>query len=174
MLEPMTSPRLLLVAHGTRSATGRRVVGRLLLETRKRLRAGADGVECRLAWVDVQAPGPARVLEDGAFQFQDGSVTEAQTLMLCTGYNFTYPFLDPTELGLEIQEQLVTPLYKFMMPPAFPSLFILGVCKIICPFPHFHCQVSGGRCEPWKGFGRSEASLTSNSTSLSSLSYPHL
>lgn len=65
MLEPMTSPRLLLVAHGTRSATGRRVVGRLLLETRKRLRTGADGVECRLAWVDVQAPGPARVLEDG-------------------------------------------------------------------------------------------------------------
>ncbi|XP_046869719.1 flavin-containing monooxygenase FMO GS-OX-like 3 [Hypomesus transpacificus] len=88
-----------------------------------------------------QAPPVVRVLEDGSFQFQDGSTTKAQALMLCTGYNFTYPFLNPTKLGLKIQEQLVTPLYKFMMPPAFPSLFILGICKIICPFPHFHCQV---------------------------------
>ena len=54
-------PRLLLVAHGTRSAAGRRVLGRLLLETRKVL----GGVDCRLAWVDVQAPGPDRVLSDG-------------------------------------------------------------------------------------------------------------
>lgn len=59
----MTSlPRLLLVAHGTRSATGRRELGRILVETRKRL----DGVVCRLAWVDVQSPGPDRVLADGA------------------------------------------------------------------------------------------------------------
>ena len=70
MLEPMTRPRLLLVAHGTRSATGRRVLGRILLETRKRLQADGNGndnagaVDCRLAWVDVQAPGPARVLAD--------------------------------------------------------------------------------------------------------------
>lgn len=56
-----TRPRLLLAAHGTRSATGRRVLGRLLLETRKQL----PGVGCRLAWVDVQAPGPSRVLADG-------------------------------------------------------------------------------------------------------------
>lgn len=62
MLEPMTTrPRLLLVAHGTRSATGRRVVGRILLETRKQL----GTVDCRLAWVDVQSPGPSRVLADG-------------------------------------------------------------------------------------------------------------
>lgn len=63
MLEPMTTrPRLLLVAHGTRSAAGRRVLGRVLLETRKQLGA----VDCRLAWVDVQEPGPSRVLADGA------------------------------------------------------------------------------------------------------------
>lgn len=64
-----TRPRLLLVAHGTRSALGRRVLGRVLLETRKALRPGgpadSGAVDCRLAWVDVQAPGPARVLADG-------------------------------------------------------------------------------------------------------------
>jgi sirohydrochlorin ferrochelatase len=55
-------PRLLLVAHGTRSSTGRRELGRVLVETRKRL----DGVDCRLAWVDVQSPGPERILADAA------------------------------------------------------------------------------------------------------------
>ncbi|TMS13718.1 Flavin-containing monooxygenase FMO GS-OX-like 2 [Larimichthys crocea] len=28
-----------------------------------------------------------------------------------------------------------------MMPPAFPSLFFIGICKMICPFPNFNCQV---------------------------------
>ena len=60
-------PRLLLVAHGTRSSAGRRELCRLLLETRKRLAGEVDGaVDCRLAWVDVQSPGPDRVLADGS------------------------------------------------------------------------------------------------------------
>ena len=68
-------PRLLLVAHGTRSSEGRREICRLLLEVRKRLRDGGGrpgpdghpghGVDCRLAWVDVQSPAPGRVLADG-------------------------------------------------------------------------------------------------------------
>uniref|UniRef100_UPI0018910823 sirohydrochlorin chelatase n=1 Tax=Dietzia sp. SYD-A1 TaxID=2780141 RepID=UPI0018910823 len=53
-------PRLLLVAHGTRSSAGRRELGRVLVETRRRL----GDVDCRLAWVDVQAPGPDRILAD--------------------------------------------------------------------------------------------------------------
>lgn len=58
-------PRLLLVAHGTRSATGRREISRLLLETRKRLTGGgAPDVGCRMAWVDIQTPTPERVLAD--------------------------------------------------------------------------------------------------------------
>lgn len=74
--------------------------------------------------------------------FQDGSVATADVLLFCTGYNFRYPFLDAAQLGLEVQDHLVSPLYRFLMPPAFPSLFFIGICKIICPFPNFHCQVS--------------------------------
>lgn len=76
--------------------------------------------------------------------FQDGSVASADVLMFCTGYKFKYPFLDAAQLDLDIQDHLVSPLYLFMMPPAFPSLFFIGICKIICPFPHFNCQVSSG------------------------------
>lgn len=88
-----------------------------------------------------QAPPLSRVLEDGSAQFQDGSLAEAEVLMFCTGYNFSFPFLRPEQLYLAIQDHLVNPLYRFILPPAFPSLFFIGVCKTICPFPHFHCQV---------------------------------
>lgn len=62
--------------------------------------------------------------------------------MFCTGYIFKFPFLDADQLGLQIQEQVVSPLYRYLLPPAFPSLFFIGICKIICPFPNFNCQVS--------------------------------
>ncbi|XP_036380810.1 flavin-containing monooxygenase FMO GS-OX-like 4 [Megalops cyprinoides] len=88
-----------------------------------------------------QVPPVVQVLEDGTLQFQDGGLARPQVLLLCTGYNFSYPFLNAAELGLRVRDQLIYPLYKFLLPPAFPSLFIVGVCKVICPFPHFHCQV---------------------------------
>lgn len=69
----------------------------------------------------------------------------ADVLLFCTGYNFSFPFLDGNRLGLELEEQLVAPLYRFMMPPAFPSLVFVGLCKSICPFTNFHCQVMRGR-----------------------------
>src|SRR5699024_7091636 len=68
-------PRLLLVAHGTRSATGRRELSRVLLETRKRL-----AVDCRMAWVDIQTPGPDRVLADAV-------PTVVVPLFLARGYH---------------------------------------------------------------------------------------
>uniref|UniRef100_A0A3B5MM56 Flavin-containing monooxygenase n=1 Tax=Xiphophorus couchianus TaxID=32473 RepID=A0A3B5MM56_9TELE len=78
---------------------------------------------------------------DISIELQDGSVCQADVLIFCTGYNFSYPFLDPARLGLEIQNHVVSPLYRYMMPPAFPSLIFIGICKIICPFPNFDCQV---------------------------------
>lgn len=90
----------------------------------------------------IRQSSPIMAVEaDGRIRFQDDSVTEAEVLLFCTGYNFRFPFLNAAELGLQIQDHLVTPLYRFMMPPAFPSLFFIGICKIICPFPNFHCQV---------------------------------
>ncbi|XP_057177519.1 uncharacterized protein LOC130546336 isoform X2 [Triplophysa rosa] len=88
-----------------------------------------------------QATPVVKVSADGSLHFQDGSVTKADVLLLCTGYNFNFPFLCLSELGLEIRDHIVTPLYKFLLPPAFPSIFFIGICKIISPFVHFHCQV---------------------------------
>ncbi|XP_035998540.1 flavin-containing monooxygenase FMO GS-OX5 [Fundulus heteroclitus] len=88
-----------------------------------------------------QSSSVEAVEDDGTIRLQDGSACRADVLMFCTGYNFSYPFLDPAQLGLEVQDHLVSPLYRYMLPPAFPSLFFIGICKIICPFPNFNCQV---------------------------------
>ncbi|XP_076876675.1 uncharacterized protein LOC143526008 [Brachyhypopomus gauderio] len=87
------------------------------------------------------APPVVKVQQDGSLLFQDGSVSHAEVLLFCTGYNFHFPFLCPKQLGLEIQHHLVAPLYKYLLPPAFPSIFFVGICKAICPFLHFHYQV---------------------------------
>ncbi|XP_031441259.1 flavin-containing monooxygenase FMO GS-OX-like 4 [Clupea harengus] len=86
-----------------------------------------------------QSPPVSKVLDDGTLEFQDGSHARPDVFLICTGYNFTFPFLDK-QVGLKVKEHLVSPLYKFLIPPAFPSLFIVGVCRAICPFPHFHIQ----------------------------------
>lgn len=101
-------------------------------------------LRCSLPPEIQQAAPMVKVLEDGSLLFQDGSVAQAQFLLLCTGYNFHFPFLCPKQLGLEVEHHLVAPLYKYLLPPAFPSLFFVGICKIICPFPHFDCQVQFG------------------------------
>lgn len=88
-----------------------------------------------------QSSAVEAVQEDGSVRFQDGSAVAAEVLLFCTGYNFRYPFLNAAQLGLKIQDHYVAPLYRVMMPPAFPSLFFIGICRIICPFPNFHCQV---------------------------------
>ncbi|XP_013867596.1 flavin-containing monooxygenase FMO GS-OX5 isoform X2 [Austrofundulus limnaeus] len=88
-----------------------------------------------------QTSSVVAVSEDGRLRLQDGSEVQADVLMFCTGYNFKYPFLEAAQLGLEVQDHVVSPLYRFMVPPAFPNLFFIGICKIICPFPNFNCQV---------------------------------
>ncbi|XP_057677201.1 uncharacterized protein LOC130906676 isoform X3 [Corythoichthys intestinalis] len=91
---------------------------------------------------EIRQSGPLTGVEDdGRLRFQDGSSCGADVLLFCTGYKFSFPFLDGAQLGVEIDEQLVGPLYRFMMPPAFPSLFFIGLCKIICPFLNFDFQV---------------------------------
>ncbi|CAL1572558.1 unnamed protein product [Knipowitschia caucasica] len=82
-----------------------------------------------------------RILEDGTVALQDGRVLKADSLLLCTGYIFTFPFLHESDLGIDMQRDFVGPLYRHIMSPGFPSLFFIGLCQQICPFPHFHCQV---------------------------------
>ncbi|XP_051884476.1 uncharacterized protein zgc:77439 [Pristis pectinata] len=70
----------------------------------------------------------------------DGMEYPADVFMFCTGYNYSFPFL-AREVGLNIKDHRVTPLYKHIVHTTFPTLLFIGLCKTVCPFPLFHCQV---------------------------------
>ncbi|XP_064409025.1 uncharacterized protein LOC102358281 isoform X2 [Latimeria chalumnae] len=87
----------------------------------------------------IQAPGVDR-LSEASVLFQDGTERRADAFILCTGYNYSFPFL-AEEVGLKVEGGVVSPLYKYVVHTRFTSLCFIGLCKAVCPFPHFNCQV---------------------------------
>ncbi|MFF0501206.1 sirohydrochlorin chelatase [Nocardia aobensis] len=60
----MTAPALVLVAHGTRSATGVRMIAALADAVRAEMGGAGADVPVRTAFVDVLGPAPAKVLHE--------------------------------------------------------------------------------------------------------------
>lgn len=88
-----------------------------------------------------QTPSIHSIQQDGTVLLEGGRVVSPDVLLLCTGYKYSFPYLRGSELGFRIESQFVGPLFKQLLPPCFPSIFFIGLCQQICPFPHFHCQV---------------------------------
>ncbi|KAM9111652.1 uncharacterized protein ACDP82_021253 [Pangshura tecta] len=84
---------------------------------------------------------PAVGVAGATVRFRDGAEHRADILILCTGYQYRFPFLEAARLGLRLMDHTVTPLYRHLLPPQHPGLFFIGLCQQICPFPHFHCQL---------------------------------
>uniref|UniRef100_A0A6A7G035 Flavin-containing monooxygenase n=1 Tax=Hirondellea gigas TaxID=1518452 RepID=A0A6A7G035_9CRUS len=82
-------------------------------------------------------------LKDGTkdvFVLKDGSEIQANALLYCTGYEFTFPFLSE-ECGVHVVEQQVRPLYRHLIHCNYPSMAFIGIPFQICPFPFFDVQV---------------------------------
>ncbi|KAJ8664225.1 hypothetical protein QAD02_005887 [Eretmocerus hayati] len=88
----------------------------------------------------VQVQGIDR-FEAGVFLLRDGSnVTGVDTIIFCTGYQYSYPFL--SELcGIRVTDNQVTPLYQHMINVEHPSMCLIGVPRLVTPLPLFHMQV---------------------------------
>lgn len=74
------------------------------------------------------------------FVAEDGTHTEIDALMMCTGYKYDFPFLSPT-CSVSTKDERVMPLYKHLIHIEWPKLSFIGIPKVICPFPLFDCQV---------------------------------
>ncbi|TQD79227.1 hypothetical protein C1H46_035265 [Malus baccata] len=78
--------------------------------------------------------------EDGKVLFVDGSWVIADTIMYCTGYSYTFPFLD-TKGIVTVDDDRVSPLYEHTFPPSLaPSLSFIGIPRKIIGFPFFESQ----------------------------------
>ncbi|OAE29701.1 hypothetical protein AXG93_509s1540 [Marchantia polymorpha subsp. ruderalis] len=81
-----------------------------------------------------------RACEDGTVKFQDGKSTRADVILHCTGYLYSFPFLD-TEGVVTVKDGRIDPLYKHVFVPAFgPTLSFVGLPQKIVPFPLFQAQ----------------------------------
>ncbi|KAG2632290.1 hypothetical protein PVAP13_2NG086792 [Panicum virgatum] len=80
-------------------------------------------------------PPVDRLREDGTVAFADGSLAAADTVIYCTGYSYSIPFLDTAGL-VTVDSSRVGPLYEHTFPPPLaPSLSFVGVpMQIFAPW----------------------------------------
>ncbi|CAD6227073.1 unnamed protein product [Miscanthus lutarioriparius] len=89
--------------------------------------------------------------EDGQVTFADGSCVVADSIISCTGYDYSFPFLDTGGL-VTVDDNRVGPLFEHTFPPALaPSLSFVGIPKRVV-VPRFYetqarwvAQVLSGR-----------------------------
>ncbi|XP_071451876.1 uncharacterized protein [Hetaerina americana] len=74
------------------------------------------------------------------FTLEDGTTCKADTLIYCTGYEYSFPFLSP-ECKIEVNDYHVTPLYKHLINIEYPSMCLVGLPQMTVPFIMFHFQV---------------------------------
>ncbi|KAG8379251.1 hypothetical protein BUALT_Bualt07G0069200 [Buddleja alternifolia] len=78
--------------------------------------------------------------ENGRVLFSDGSWVIADTIIYCTGYSYSFPFLD-TKGIVVVDDDRVGPLYEHTFPPSLaPSLSFIGIPKKLIGFPFFESQ----------------------------------
>ncbi|CAL5077531.1 unnamed protein product [Urochloa decumbens] len=92
--------------------------------------------------------------EDGRVVFADGSGVVADAVIYCTGYDFSFPFLDTGGL-VTVDDNHVGPLFEHTFPPALaPSLSFVGIPnKVVTPLfyevqARWVAQVLSGRRSP--------------------------
>ena len=81
--------------------------------------------------------GIAEVGADGMVVFTDGEKRIVDSIVLATGYKYSFPFLSK-EAGVAVKDgKRVTPLYKHIFSPMHPSLAFMGANFGYNPFPYF-------------------------------------
>lgn len=101
------------------------------LKERVDLQAAKDNV--------IQKPDILRLTEDGVV-FNDGTFETITTVLYCTGYEFTFPFLS-IDCNLSSYENYIQPLYKHCININRPSMAIIGIIFNNCPFQTFDLQI---------------------------------
>ncbi|KAJ0980203.1 hypothetical protein J5N97_008458 [Dioscorea zingiberensis] len=79
------------------------------------------------------------LFEDGRVLFVDGSSIIADSIIYCTGYSYSFPFLDTK--GIVVDDDRVGPLYEHTFPPSLaPNLSFVGIPRKLIGFPFFESQ----------------------------------
>ncbi|HEY6398055.1 MAG TPA: NAD(P)-binding domain-containing protein [Solirubrobacteraceae bacterium] len=80
----------------------------------------------RLAHGELTWKPNVRELQGDSVRFEDGSIEEIDTIVWCTGYKVTFPFLDPELLSAPDND---LPLYKRVFKPGIDNLFFIALLQ---------------------------------------------
>ena len=86
----------------------------------------SDDLLTRLGHGDIEVMPNIECFEGGKVVFTDGRVVEVDTVVYCTGYKITFPFLD--ERVLPVRDNRVD-LYHRVVDPDHPGLFFTGLIQ---------------------------------------------
>ena len=78
----------------------------------------------------VQARPDIRTFSEDSVHFEDGTSESIDAVILATGYDYKFPFLDPSLLSIRDNRPS---LYKYVFPPSLshPSLAVIGLVQAI-------------------------------------------
>lgn len=79
-------------------------------------------------------------IEGDKIILKDNSSVTVDVFMFCTGYWYSFPFLDES-CGIRVDDNFITPLYKHLINIVHPTMCLIGVPTVVVPFPMFHVQV---------------------------------
>ncbi|XP_046493273.1 uncharacterized protein [Neodiprion pinetum] len=78
-------------------------------------------------------------IHGNTFVFKSGATAVVEEFVYCTGYQFTFPFLSK-KVFISTKDNLVEPVYKYLVHTDVPNLFFMGLPGLAVPFPMFHIQ----------------------------------
>ncbi|KAF9918467.1 Cyclopentanone 1,2-monooxygenase (CPMO) [Linnemannia zychae] len=90
---------------------------------------------------NIKKLGPGKRVE-----FEDGTVTNADAIIYCTGYHISFPVLDPsivTDGHPEAEEKNQVWTWNYMVPPRHPNLAFVGLFQplgAIMPISEMQCR----------------------------------
>lgn len=72
--------------------------------------------------------------------FMDGNLEEFDSVIYCTGYQYSFPFLS-CDCGIYVQNSHVQPLYKQCINIEHPTMAIIGLPFLVLPTQCFDMQI---------------------------------
>ena len=109
-------------------------------------------VECPLPDNVKQFVEIEHIQQDGVVLFKDGKTLSPDSIIMCNGYDFSFPFLDKT-CELTLEERHMRPLYKHVFNALHPSMAFIGINITVLPFPYFDLQ-SRWVLSVWSGLAK--------------------
>ena len=97
-------------------------------------------ITCTLPSNVEQLPAINAVQPDGVVKFVNGAERQVDTIILCTGYDYAFPFLNE-ESGIQVENRRIMRLYKHTFNVVHPSMAFVGVNFHVNPWPLSELQV---------------------------------